>query len=969
MRNFVDVRVPSARAATIVRRTYSRPLPDGSFESWEDIVGRVISHQRWLWQRALGDVALTAKQEAELEDLRSVLLQREGSVSGRTLWLGGTEIAKKREASMFNPLPRSAKFITQGGVKSFEDFENGDTVTVLTHTGAWRQARVGAAGVRHTLSLTMARGRSTATVVSSDDHTWILADGTRVKAAELKVGDKFYASPDNKFYDWDFWDATPDEQLWWCYGFVYGDGALAKSSGGLTSRVRLCGAKAKHLDKFEACGFGHSYPPSTGGEPFVYTGTYQKALPAEGTPINLIGAFLRGYLAADGSKKDQRGVEQYSGIFAADPEAVDFLKHYLPVIGLYILRQREESVETNYGVRKGSMLSLSTCQGLLWTVQAVADWGYADCWCLTVEEDHSFVLPNGIVSGNCAFTKVETVHDVVDSFWLLLQGCGVGFEPVVGTLNGFTQKMEIEIVRSKRHLLEQKKGRETNQEVFYQRDGKTVWHLTVGDSAEAWAKFAGKVLAGKRKADVLVLDFSQIRPAGERLKGYGWISSGDLTFAPALERIVALLNARAGTLLTRIDILDVLNHLGTTLSSRRSAEIALVPFGDPEWIDFAKAKKDFWLHNNFHRQQSNNSVMFKSRPTLDDIGELFGLMQEAGGSEPGFINMVEGKRRAPWISGVNPCAEILLPNKGFCNLVEINLGRFNGKRSADLWYAARLLARANYRQTCVNLVDGVLQRAWHENNEFLRLCGVGVTGVAEWEYAGDKDAWKILRECVTKATNGMAAELCLPGPKAVTTVKPSGTLSKIMDTTEGVHKPLGKYIFNNVRFSRHDPYVAQLVEANYRVFQDPSSPDAVLVTFPVAYDNVQFDMVDGKEVNLETAVSQLERYKLLMDNYVDHNCSVTISYSPEEAPAIVSWLHENWNNYVGVSFLYRTDPTKTAKDLGYPYLPQQVVTKEEYSEYIATLKPLEGAENKAKDEQEFEIDDGSACATGACPIR
>jgi ribonucleoside-triphosphate reductase len=675
MRNSPEVRTPSVRASTIIRRTYSRPLDNGSFESWEDIVGRVVSHQRWLWQRALGDVPLNKKQEDELEELREVLLTRRGSVSGRTLWLGGTDVAKKREASMFN----------------------------------------------------------------------------------------------------------------------------------------------------------------------------------------------------------------------------------------------------------------------------------------------------------CAFTKVETVHDVVDSFWLLLQGCGVGFEPVVGTLNGFTAPMEIHVVRSQRHLLEQKKGRETNVETYVQENGKTVWTIGVGDSAEAWAKSVGKMLAGKRKADVLRLDFSQIRPAGQRLKGYGWISSGDETFAPAMQRIAEILNNRAGHLLSRIDILDVLNHLGTTLSSRRSAEIALVPFGDPEWIDFAKAKKDFWVHNNFHRQQSNNSVMFKSRPGRDDIAGLFDMMQDAGGSEPGFINMVEGKRRGPWISGVNPCAEILLPNKGFCNLVEINLSRFNGKEAFKLWRTAELLARANYRQTCVNLVDGVLQRAWHENNEFLRLCGVGVTGVAEWEPGSDPDVWRMLRDKVKRAAWGMADELGLPRPKAVTTVKPSGTLSKIMDTTEGVHKPLGRYIFNNVRFSKHDPFVQELIDANYRVFEDPSSQDAVLVTFPVAYPNVKLDEVDGKFVNLEPATVQLARYKLLMDNYVDHNCSVTISYSPEEAPEIVDWLHQNWDSYVGVSFLYRTDPTKTAKDLGYLYLPQEVVSKESFDAYVATLRPLNGQEMGAqelvREADDFEIDTGMECATGACPIR
>lgn len=674
MQNDINVRKPSARAAVVTQRTYSRPLEGGGYETWEDIVGRVVRHQRWLWQRALGDVPLNQKQEDELEELRTILLNREASVSGRTLWLGGTDVAKSREASMFN----------------------------------------------------------------------------------------------------------------------------------------------------------------------------------------------------------------------------------------------------------------------------------------------------------CSFSKVETIHDVVDSFWLLLQGCGVGFEPVVGTLNGFTQKMEVEVIRSQRHLLEQKKGRDTNSETYYQRDGKRVWHLTCGDSAEAWAKFVGKVLAGKKRADVLVLDFSQIRPAGERLKGYGWISSGDNTFAPAMQAICDLLNKRAGELLTRIDILDILNHLGTTLSSRRSAEIALVPFGDAEWFDFATAKKNFWEHNNFHRQQSNNSLVFKSAPDRETIADLFQIMQEAGGSEPGFINGQSAKKRANWFSGVNPCAEILLPNKGFCNLVEINVARFNGN-PGRLWHVARIMARANYRQTCVNLDDGVLQRAWHENNEFLRLCGVGVTGVVQWEMGKSRVAWDMLKRITKQAAYEMADELGLPHPKAVTTVKPSGTLSKIMDTTEGVHKPLGKYIFNNIRFGVHDPLLKQLEEANYRVFQDPSSPDAKLVTFPVSYEGVEFETVSGVEVNTESAVAQLERYKLLMQGYVDHNCSVTISYSPEEVPEIVDWLHENWEYYVGVSFLYRTDPTKTAKDLGYLYMPQEVVTKEAYDAYVATLKPItgmaEGSNELTTEAEDYEIDAGAECGSGGCPIK
>jgi hypothetical protein len=180
-----------------------------------------------------------------------------------------------------------------------------------------------------------------------------------------------------------------------------------------------------------------------------------------------------------------------------------------------------------------------------------------------------------------------------------------------------------------------------------------------------------------------------------------------------------------------------------------------------------------------------------------------------------------------------------------------------------------------------------------------------------------------------------------------------------------MHKPLGKYIFNNIAFSVYDPLVKVLQEANYRVQTHPYDPTAMLVTMPVSYPDVEFDIVDGKEVNLESAVSQLERYKMLMQHYCHQNTSCTISYSLEETDEIVSWLDKNWNEYVAVAFLFRNDPTKTAKDLGYPYLPQEVVTKEEYEEYVKVLKEVDLESLSSNDDSILESD----CAGGSCPIR
>jgi hypothetical protein len=185
-----------------------------------------------------------------------------------------------------------------------------------------------------------------------------------------------------------------------------------------------------------------------------------------------------------------------------------------------------------------------------------------------------------------------------------------------------------------------------------------------------------------------------------------------------------------------------------------------------------------------------------------------------------------------------------------------------------------------------------------------------------------------------------------------------------MDTTEGTHKPLGKYIFNNVQFSKHDPIVDILKQANYNIFSHPTDESGVLITFPVIWEDVPFHKINGKEVNLESAIDQLERYKMLQTNWTQQNTSVTISYSPEEVEDIVDWLLNNWDCYVGVSFLYRADPTKTAKDLGYLYLPQEVVTEEVYNEYVSKLGPVDLDNTNSFDEL---VSD--ECASGVCPVK
>jgi ribonucleoside-triphosphate reductase len=243
-----------------------------------------------------------------------------------------------------------------------------------------------------------------------------------------------------------------------------------------------------------------------------------------------------------------------------------------------------------------------------------------------------------------------------------------------------------------------------------------------------------------------------------------------------------------------------------------------------------------------------------------------------------------------------------------------------------------------------------------------------LTGIAQRPDLSEYDLETMKREAISAAYS-IADELGLQKPKNITLVKPSGTLSKVFSCTEGLHTPLGKYIFNNVNFGKHDPLLPALKDAGYKVWNNPLDPEGILVTFPVKWENVPFTKVKTShgivEVNQESAIEQLERYKKYQVHWCQQNVSCTISYEPSEVKDIINWLLNNWDIYVGVSFLYKADPTKTAQDLGYAYLPQEVVTKETYEEYVSTLKEFV-LPNLDSNDNEIDSQD---CASGLCPIK
>jgi hypothetical protein len=567
-----------------------------------------------------------------------------------------------------------------------------------------------------------------------------------------------------------------------------------------------------------------------------------------------------------------------------------------------------------------------------------------------------------VTNFNCAGLEYGDVYDVVDAWWLLLQGCGVAILPKSGGIHGFAKRIdEIQVIRSQRT----EKGVAHNVETY--TDG--VWTIKVGDSAEAWAKALGKLIAhafnGENiRARKLILDFSEIRSKGQITSGYGWRTSGDEKIASSFYTIAQILNNRVQQALSIIDLLDVFALTGETLSSRRSAGLVFLSSTHMDIDQFMRVKREYWKTGKMWRSKTNNTVYFETRPSLATLTDFMQMVMDNGDSgDPGLCNYTAFKHRFDDFVISNPCFEEGLPNGGLCNQGSVNAV---GGDLASLFETARLLARALYRQTCVNLNDGILDERWHRNNLHYRNLGLGLMGITE---SGLTPAQlrRIKQEAIYGALS-MAQELDLPSPYYVTTIKPEGTMAKCFGVSEGLHHPLARHIFNWQNFSGDDPVVDFLEEHNYQVRPNPQNPGDVIINLPVKWDSPYFRWAkddNGIELDCASAVSQLEKYKTMMMHWVDTNASCTIHYWPHEMPEIAQWLHQNWDNYIGTAFAPRSpDATKIPEGL---YLPQQPVSANEFNAYRAKIKDIDW--DKFSAQRGFNREAGiDACESGTCGL-
>ena len=581
---------------------------------------------------------------------------------------------------------------------------------------------------------------------------------------------------------------------------------------------------------------------------------------------------------------------------------------------------------------------------------------------------------------NCAFEVIDDYHAYHDLFYLLMVGSGVGVRVLREDADKLPKiRTDVKILHKAYAPRPVKERLEYTNLVF---DGPTVT-IAIGDSKEGWAQALEhyfQLLTNREysKLDTIIVEYDSIRPRGERLKVFGGTASGYESMMAMLDkihRVITAAGARSGETLTKLiplDLLDIANIIGENVVSggvRRTSEIGLIDQDDQECI---RAKNNLYRQVNgrweidktiAHRQMSNNSIFYRRKPTREQLHWHLQQMRFSG--EPGWVNEAAGLKRRPNFCGCNPCGEILLDSHGLCNLTTVNVMAFVRDGMLDekaLLDAQRLSARAGLRMTCRELE----MHRWNQVQQRDRLLGCSLTGwqdmvnavgLSREEQAALLDR---LREAAHEAARKAASALGLNEPLLVTTIKPEGTLSLLPTVSSGIHYSHAPYYVRRIRISSSDPLCRVCEELGYPVYpevgQDPETCRTKVVEFPVKAPA-------GKVKGDVSAIEQLENYKMFMEHYVDHNCSITVHVRENEWDDVEEWVWNHWDDVVALSFL-------SYDENFYELLPYEAITEEEYEARRAKMRPFNPSLISKYEREETELDvDASDCANGVCPVR
>lgn len=552
---------------------------------------------------------------------------------------------------------------------------------------------------------------------------------------------------------------------------------------------------------------------------------------------------------------------------------------------------------------------------------------------------------------NCSFIAPSTLQDFGEIMYLSMQGCGVGFS------------VESENIEKLPQIRKQ--------------TGEHLGVHVIADSKEGWCDALTAGLSAWYQGADIDFDFSNIRPAGARLKTMGGKASGPEPLQDLLSFARETIQRRAGRRLRPIDAHDIICKIGECVVSGGVRRTAMISLSDLDDTDMRDAKAGQFYLTAGYRSVANNSAVYETLPENTELMEEWLALARSGSGERGIFNRGSlattlPKRRLAYFKkrgmlledgsiaallGTNPCGEIILQSKQFCNLSEV-IARA-GDTAETLVRKARLAALiGTYQSTLTDF--SYLSSEWKQNCEDERLLGVSVTGQWDSEEARKSETLRAMRDTAVSANAEYAERFGVNPSTAVTAVKPSGTVSQAFNCSSGIHPRHAAHYIRRIRISATDSLFKLLrdqgVPHEPEVGQSAESANTFVLEFPVA--------APGGSVFTDdlSAMEQLAYWKRVKENYTEHNPSATISVGEDEWIPVLEWLQSNWEIVGGLSFLPR------AKHV-YRLAPYEAISEARYKELkdafpVLDFSKLVNYERADETEQKREL----ACAGGLCDI-
>ena len=535
---------------------------------------------------------------------------------------------------------------------------------------------------------------------------------------------------------------------------------------------------------------------------------------------------------------------------------------------------------------------------------------------------------------NCSYLAVDDPKAFDEAMFILLCGTGVGFS----VERQFIQKLP---------------------EVPELFESDTV--VVVKDSKEGWAKAFRQVLALLWAGEIPKWDVSAVRPAGARLKTFGGRASGPAPLVELFNFAVTTFKAAQGRKLSSIECHDLMCFIGQIVvvgGVRRSAMISLSNLSDDR---MRHAKSGQWWETAAHRALANNSVSYTEKPDMETFMREWQALVESKSGERGVFNRQASKvqaakngRRDPnYEFGTNPCSEIILRPNQFCNLTEVVVRATD--TIDDLERKVRLATILGTIQSSMTKFP-YLRKIWNKNTEEERLLGVSLTGIMDnrlttSQNAGLEKTLERLKDVAISTNAEWAERLNIPASAAISCVKPSGTVSQLVDSASGIHARHSPYYVRTVRGDNKDPLTKFMIDKGV-----PNEPcvmkgdTTTVFSFPIK------SPVGAVTRNDMTAVEQLEMWLIYQRSWCEHKPSVTISVRDHEWMEVGAFVYKHFDEMSGVSFLPHSDHT-------YQQAPYQDCTKEDYEELLAIMpKAIDWSELS-----EYENEDNTAGSqTMAC---